>query len=370
MSDMNPQALTSGLAQARRHIFSISYGRTGSTLFMALLSNHPGVLVRGENHMMIRRLQGVYDGLREKHFADASLTSNSWFGAHLFEDSFLLPVFREFIEKILAGDRSLDGVRVLGFKEVRYNGRVSPSDKMDPDEAPRHDDAIVARDLDFLRKLFPGCLFVFNTREPTEVIRSDFQIGGRAERFAALNQLYKDLAAAYDGLVVDYADVAEFGPQTQAVFERLGIEPDTKIISDTLSRQQGYATVRLGSKVSRVPYYVKVLEHEGLAFLDVQSITLFKGGIAVITGGILSDLPIAISDWQVHAPGSRIVNFRDSIHSPHYKAAVDHPRADACGFALEVFLPGELKSLDVDLFGKPALLLQHATSLPIRQASI
>lgn len=350
-------------ANDRRHVFLISYGRTGSTLLMALLSNHAGVLVRGENNMLMAHFQRAYDALQSKYDPVATVTSSPYFGGHLYNDAALVPLFREFVEKFLAGDRNIDEFRVLGFKEAHYDGRIWTDDPEADQKNPRFDNNIIIRELAFLKKLFPDCLFVFNTRDPSDVIRSDFNSGRRIERFAGLNALYHEMARAHDGLVVDYSDIADFGPQTQRVFERLGLKWDQKIVTDTLGKQQGYSRLGAGARVSRVPYFVRITPREDIKFVDIQSITLYDSRIAVISGGLIAGRPLEVWDWYVGDTRARVVNFKGGNPSEYYASHVKEPEFLNCGFALEVFLPKEMDAVIVSLFGQPALRIQNIAAI-------
>ncbi|HCK84448.1 MAG TPA: hypothetical protein DHW63_08005 [Hyphomonadaceae bacterium] len=350
-------------ASDRRHVFLISYGRTGSTLLMALLSNHPRVLVRGENNMLMAHFQRAYDALQSKFDADADVTSSPYFGGHLYNDAALAPLFRGFVEKFLAGDRKLDEYRVLGFKEAHYDGRIWTDDPEADARTPRFDNEVVVAELAFLKKLFPDCLLVFNTRDPSEVIRSDFNTGRRIERFAGLNALYHQMAEKHDGLVVDYSDIVDFGPQTQRVFERLGLTPDQKIVTETLAKQQGYSRLGTGARVSRVPYFVRLLPREDISFMDIQSVTLYDSRIAVISGGLIAGRPVEAWDWYVGDARARVVNFKGGNPSEYYASHIKEPEFLNCGFALEVFLPKEIDAVNVSLFGHPALRIQNIAAI-------
>lgn len=357
---------TKSSAAKRRHVFIISYGRTGSTLLMAMLSNHPGVLVRGENGMVMRELERVFETLLAKHDPEGVHTSNSYYGAHMFHEGHLITQLRNFTDTLLAGDKSLDGVSVLGFKEAHYDCSVldeSGKPKRDENGDLVFDEETIRKDLRFLRRLFPNCLFVFNTRDPADVVRSDFQVGRKAQRFGRLNALYFTLSQEFDGVMADYADITEFGPQCELVFERLGIKPDISIVQQTLASQQGYVTVAPGSLVSRVPYFVRTAPREDISFLDVQSITLYDTRVAVVSGGLICDSPIGRGDWYANDPRATIVNYHGGNPTGYYTEQIDDPSFANCGFALEVILPKEASSITVSLFGRPALRIDHIGAL-------
>lgn len=367
MTTKSNRGSKSAAASDRRHVFIISYGRTGSTLLMAILSNHPGVLVRGENGMVMRELERVYETLLAKHDPEAAPTSNSYYGAHLFDESHLTKQLRDFTETLLAGDKSLEGVSVLGFKEAHYDGAVLDENgkaKRDENGDLAFDEEAIRKDLRFLRRLFPNCLFVFNTRDPADVVRSDFQVGRKEQRFGRLNALYFKLSQEFDGVMADYSDIAEFGPQCELVFERLGMKPDIAIVQQTLASQQGYVKVAPGSIVSRIPYFVRPVQREDISFLDVQSLTLYDTRVAVVSGGLICSAPIERGDWYASDPRATIVNYHGGNPTGYYADYINDPSFTNCGFALEVLLPKEASSLTVSLFGRPALRIDHIGALP------
>lgn len=331
-------------AGAKRHVFVISYGRTGSTLLMALLSNHPRVLVRGENRSLFRYLQGAYDSLTASYDPRGSEASNPFYGAHLFQDSFLVPWLRAAAEAFLAGDRAPDTFDVLGFKEAVYN-----------------DLDTLRVDLDFIRKLFPGCLLLFNTRDPADVAQSDFNAKWRPERFSRLNQSYRELAGEYGGLLVDYSDIVEFGPQTQAAFARLAINADPDIVARTLRNQQGYVPLGPRTRVSRVPYFVRVLPREDIDFLDVWGVSA-GDGLVTVRGGIVGGGEIGGGDWSVDPEDGKVVEYKGRIASGDYSWRLTEPQFQDCGF--ELTLSASRGGISVSLFGAPLLKVSRISAMP------
>ena len=270
--------------------------------------------------------------------------SNSFYGAHLFQDSFLTPWLRAAAETFLAGDRAPDTFDVLGFKEVFY-----------------HDLDTIRIDLDFIRRLFPGCLLIFNTRDPADVAQSDFNAKWSQERFSRLNQSYRELASEYGGLLADYSDIVEFGPQTQAAFARLEIIPDPEIVARTLRAQQGYAPLGPRTRVSRVPYFVRVLPREDLSFLDVCEVGA-RDGVVTVRGGILAGADIAENDWSVAPQEGSVVGYKGRIASGDYSWRLTDPQFQDCGF--ELTLSATLGELSVGLFGLPLLKISRISAMP------
>jgi hypothetical protein len=67
---------------------------------------------------------------------------------------------------------SRETLRCYGFKEIRYG----PSD--------------VQTKVEFLEQMYPGCGVIFNTREPADVVSSEFQVGKDPSYFARLNDTH------------------------------------------------------------------------------------------------------------------------------------------------------------------------------------
>lgn len=333
----------------RQHVFILSYGRTGSTLLMALLSNHSGALVRGENSALLRQLRIVYENLRHRHDAEAFRTSDAFFGAHTFTDELLIPWLRELMERFLLSDQALDTHHTIGFKEIYFSDPVT-----------------LRAEVEFLRKVFPRCVLVFNTRSPEQVARSEFNAHRSVADFEELNREYHTLAEELDGIVVDYADLAVFGPNTRSVFSRLRMIPDSEIVVSTLGQQQGYVTRKVGAKISRVPFFVHPYAREDVEFIDIQSITRFDAGVVVVSGGIVASRHIEAGDWFVTPRDARIVRSNFGIPSSYYLDDFSDERYARCGFVVEIALPDD-RSHDVELhlFGNPLLQLRRLEMLPL-----
>lgn len=345
-NESKPRATTAG--ENRQHIFIISYGRTGSTLLMALLSNHRGILVRGENSALLRQLRLVYENLRHRHDPEAFRTSDAFFGAHAFTDELLLPWIRGTVERFLLSDCVIEHPRCVGFKEIYFS-----------------DPLTLRAEVEFLRKVFPRCLLVFNTRNPEQVARSEFNAHRSAFDFEVLNREYRLLADELDGIVVDYADLAVFGPQTRGVFQRLEIVPDDGVVLATLGQQQGYVTRKVGAKITRVPFFVHPCAREDVEFIDVQSVTRFDAGVVVVSGGIVADRPIEAGDWFVTPRDARIVRSNFGILSEYYLEDFTDQRYSHCGFVVEIAIPDGSDQVELHLFGNPLLQLRRLTLLPL-----
>ena len=74
-----------------RHVFVMTYGRSGSTLLMGILNSIPGWLLRGENRHAMRHLYDFHrSGLTERARVDparASQPTHPWFGIEAFPEA-------------------------------------------------------------------------------------------------------------------------------------------------------------------------------------------------------------------------------------------------------------------------------------------
>jgi hypothetical protein len=210
-------------------LFIVSYGRSGSTLLCGLLNSLPGYCIRGENGgalLHIFRSAKQLGIARSMHNGTPSLPDNPWFGAEqIVPDLFIRRAGDAFFEAVL---RPPAEARCVGFKEIRYTRRVVG----DKEFAPF---------LDFIAKLFPGCVFVFNSREIEATSRSGFWreepqdavkriLENAEERFSAYRERFPDRTFdfSYDRLL---EDVGEFRRLCQFLGEPFDEEKTLDVIS-------------------------------------------------------------------------------------------------------------------------------------------
>jgi hypothetical protein len=141
-----------------KHVFVMTYGRSGSTLLMGVLNSIPGYLIRGENRHAMRHLYDFHrTGMAERARVDparARQSTHPWFGIESFDEAASLRGIRELATATLLRPES--GTRVTGYKEIRWYD----------DDLPDY--------LAFLQQVFPGCRFVLNTRHLPDVAGSNF----------------------------------------------------------------------------------------------------------------------------------------------------------------------------------------------------
>lgn len=198
-----------------RHLFVVTYGRSGSTLLLGVLNSIPGYLIRGENdgaayflHQFHATATHRKRRLR-KRFETPLDTTNPHFGLDQFPGKVSLRVLRRLVTETLL--RPEPDTRVTGFKEIRWYQEDLP--------------AYVA----FLRELFPDARFVVNTRDHEAVLRSGWwpekPRDGRLER---METAVLDLAASLGDAAyrVHFDDYTADPTALRGLFTWLGEEFD------------------------------------------------------------------------------------------------------------------------------------------------
>ena len=138
-------------------IVIVTYGRSGSTLLQRIIQTIPNSCIRGENYATLFSLfQAAKRAKRSKEEFTylASKSGHPWFGADKIRHAFFEQQLCEaFISSVLVPPNL---VSWLGFKEIRFQ---ECGDEFEPY-------------LDFIRRNFRNCQFVFNKRNLEDVARS------------------------------------------------------------------------------------------------------------------------------------------------------------------------------------------------------
>lgn len=146
----------------------------------------------------------------------------------------------------------------------------------------------VARKVDFLRALYPGCGIIYNIRDPQEVAESEFQRDNKdAAWFGAFNTLLRDRAAADpDACLVRYEDVIRASGSLIALYDFLGEPFDKAQVEAVLAVKHSYHSKGTGQVHSDVPRFVRVNGRlEGFAVFVVDRFVAKDG--AVVIGGLV-----------------------------------------------------------------------------------
>jgi hypothetical protein len=187
------------------YVFVVTYGRSGSTLTQVLLNAIPGYCIRGENANATRHIAQMVHVLRnEKNLTNRrdrleraqagparpalgqiGKPQDPWFGAELLDVKSLgRSLCDVFVREVL---QLPDGVRVGGFKEIRY----------------LHDPKFLTVHLETLQEFFPGAKLILQTRAHAEVMKSswwkDHDPAMLARRLAQLDEGFHAYRGNHDG---------------------------------------------------------------------------------------------------------------------------------------------------------------------------
>jgi hypothetical protein len=210
-----------------RYVFVLTYGRSGSTLLMALLNTIPGYRINGENYNALYRLHqavAAIDKAYQLASGRRSVPTDAWFGMpRARPDRFRQDLLDSFVTNVL---RPEAGDRVLGFKEIRFS--------------ESHMDDLDAY-LDFVRRAFPGCKLIFNHRDPAAVARSGWWSGVRdaEQRIKAADARLSAIPADERHFHFRYDDIDDSLDNIRELFRFLGEELDEQRVRGVLGTYHG-----------------------------------------------------------------------------------------------------------------------------------
>lgn len=144
-----------------KHVFIITFGRTGSTALLKALNAIDGACIRGQNGALLCSLAEAAETLADKHRERsgnrARLTGNPWYGIGDSQpDAFAKALAESFVAHVL---RPPEGTRITGFKEINYT---------DETLSDRAFDAVIR----FMLDHFEDPHIVFLTRDPADASQS------------------------------------------------------------------------------------------------------------------------------------------------------------------------------------------------------
>jgi hypothetical protein len=208
------------------YVFVITHGRSGSTLLNGILNAIPGYLIRGENqgylHDLFRAHRGAVTRRRALRKEGATTPQHPWYGIEDYPPRLAVARMQSLVLDTVL--RPQPDSRVLGFKEIRYG---------QPD---------VVEYLGFIRTLFPASRFVFNTRDPAGVLKSDWwadrdpaDLTTIRERLAEAERAHQEVSyhVHYD----DYRDAPEM---LEGLFDFLGEPFDLETVRSVMALPHSY----------------------------------------------------------------------------------------------------------------------------------
>lgn len=214
-------------------LFVVTYGRSGSTTLQAVLNSIPGYLIRGENRQALKLLHQYNetlvkdrDGFQQMHQRRGTTMtpSDPFYGIDGYDEDVANMRVRELVLHSLL--RPEPDTRVTGYKEIRW---------YQPD---------VQSFIDWLRCVFPGARFVFNSRRHEVVAASGWwakdpealrKLEKMESRFAELRS-----SLAGDAFHLQYEDYVGRPAAFEDLFSWLGEPFDEHRVAHVLERRHSY----------------------------------------------------------------------------------------------------------------------------------
>ncbi|MEM9009907.1 MAG: sulfotransferase [Pseudomonadota bacterium] len=218
-----------------RHVFIVTYGRTGSTLLMQVLNAIEGYYIKGESsgivYSLAQTVKAAEDMLRRLEKGRRVRTVSALYGAQHINFALIQKQAMTALNQIMYRSprgRRKGRYRVYGFKEVEYDL---------PD---------LAEHLDFLSERFTASAFIFLTRDHEEVAKSGFwQFVAPRNRTHRLNKMEERFrryafSNASRCFSLDYADLEPDGARLEQLFQFLGEDPDREKVRKVFEKTYSY----------------------------------------------------------------------------------------------------------------------------------
>jgi Sulfotransferase family len=205
-----------------RHIFLITYGRSGSTLLNGILNSIPGICMRGENFNTLAHLGRAVETATEtaENALDPDVPALPFYGATLVDpEGFRRKLVAAFVDHIL---RPPSDAVAIGLKEIRC-------------DVTEMSEAEYIRYIAFLFKSFERCCILFNSRKWIDVAQSGWwpedplaveHLRESEERFRRTMRLHPDSTfwVEYDRYIRDPDALRGLYAFLGAEFDRAAIE--------------------------------------------------------------------------------------------------------------------------------------------------
>lgn len=146
--------------KGRRHVFIITYGRSGSTLLMNLINSADGCCIRGENNAALYDLYRSYAALasaseNSAYSKNSHLETSPWFGlSQVSVSRYGKRLAKVFSDEVIR-PRMTDCL--IGFKEIRHSKNITPD---------------FHGYIKFIQNNFSNAKIVFNHRNLADVSKS------------------------------------------------------------------------------------------------------------------------------------------------------------------------------------------------------
>lgn len=221
-----------------KHVFIITYGRTGSTLLQGLLNSVDGVVVRGENFNFCYGLFKSYQALKkvvQEKVKEGKSPTSPFYGSNFFDELLFKDDMKKLLKKQLGID-SESNVKCWGFKEIRYT----------PEGLNEKWGYSLKSYLDFINEVFDSSAFIFLTRNHDDVLDSAFWKNKKKDRalenIIAFEKESLDWSSRFSNTYwIDYKDIVSVGGKLEGLYRFLGFKYIESDIIDTLKIEHSYA---------------------------------------------------------------------------------------------------------------------------------
>jgi hypothetical protein len=209
-------------------ILIITYGRSGSTLLQGILNSIPNVKIWGETYNVFHHLFRFYESTLQLKWSHewAVLPTHPYFRDEEIAPEGIIEEFKAFVPRYF---NRANPSQIIGFKEIRYV------------EIQNHLD----RYLNFLAKIFPNPLFVFNTRNLTDVVKSGWWKNKKSKEvrknLEELEKVWANFSAnRLDCFQISYEDIMGKSKILEDLFLKIGATYDPEIIDFLLQVPHSY----------------------------------------------------------------------------------------------------------------------------------
>lgn len=221
-------------------ILIITYARSGSTLLQGILNSHEEVLVRGENHHFCYHLFEAYTALKKaKNKEKQPLPKHPFFGNTLINEDYFIDKAAETVKTILLADQlENQQIKAYGFKEIRYEYTLDH----------------LLDYLDFLKRIFPNPVFIFNTRNKEDVFKSRLSLywvqnNNRQKTIETLihtEALFAEFIKnnSINSFSISYEEVITKSNKLKELHNFLGLTYTKSQINEVLAKAHSYAPLQ------------------------------------------------------------------------------------------------------------------------------
>lgn len=224
--------LTDLNTKIEKHVFVVTYGRSGSTLVQKLLNSIDGACIRGENSNALAGVTQAWQMTRgpnslARRAAQKSTTTPDapWYGRENFNlQRYGRALADVFTREVLAPP---PGTRIAGFKEIRW----------------AYAEPAFSQILNFAHEFFADSHFIFNTREHDQVAQSgwwaDKDPADVRKRLLAQDALFDAYLRTFPdrGVRIHYNDYITDHEALRPMFDHISEPFDADTIS-TIMRQK------------------------------------------------------------------------------------------------------------------------------------